>query len=41
MPNPSSGADEFFLALDARDDPRSQNREALVRLAGAPFASNG
>jgi len=27
--------DEFFLALDARDDPRSQNREALVRIASA------
>jgi ATP-dependent helicase HrpB len=25
--------EEFFLALDARDDPRSQNREALVRIA--------
>jgi ATP-dependent helicase HrpB len=24
---------EFFLALDARDDQRSQNREALVRIA--------
>lgn len=29
------GQDEFFLALDARDDPRSQNREAMVRIASA------
>jgi ATP-dependent helicase HrpB len=26
---------EFFLALDARDDARSQNREAAVRIASA------
>jgi ATP-dependent RNA helicase HrpB len=26
---------EFFLALDARDDPRSEAREALVRIASA------
>jgi ATP-dependent helicase HrpB len=29
------GQAEFFLALDARDDPRSQNREAMVRIASA------
>jgi ATP-dependent helicase HrpB len=26
---------EFFLALDARDDPRAENRQAIVRLASA------
>jgi len=26
---------EFFLALDARDDPRSAHREAIVRIASA------